>query len=269
MAFCTDFSLLSSDGSQTTAIPLYCKRWTCQICKPRRRWQLIKDALRGKPNTFLTLTVNPKWFSGPKARARRLVEAFREIRRLAIKEASRDLKKRPWPYGYARPSRERLKTMKPIQRQVRLENGKFPFLAVFEKTQQGEPHLHVLARTRWIEQRWLARLMGGIMGAPVCDVRRVENKRQMARYCSKYVGKAAHQFGTLKRYWRALDWLLDRKKKEKQPPPWEGGWYRWKGTLDELKWWASNMGLSVKETRQGLLLEGGQWWFIDPGDFFR
>jgi len=122
---------------------------------------------------FITLTVNPAWGHGPVYRARALARAWRIIRKRACRK-----------YKY--------KTI--------------PFLAVFERTKKGEPHLHIIARCKWLGQRWLSDQMKELMDAPIVDVRRVTGRRKVASYVTKYIGKDPERFGTCKRYWASTVW---------------------------------------------------------------
>lgn len=135
---------------------------------------------------FITLTVNPKVGSGPSDRARCLMDAWRRCRRAAIR-------------------RFNLKSLS--------------FLAVFERTKKGEPHLHLLCRSGYIPQRWLSEFMQTALNSPIVDIRRIRSKRQAINYVAKYVGKDPHQFEGLKRYWRSQDYVVCPEDIEKQPTP--------------------------------------------------
>ena len=174
--FCREASLVKYDTHVTVATPLYCRSWGCPECQPTRRRKLVALAAAGRPTSFITLTVNPASSSSTRSRARALVEAWRIVVRAAKKK-----------YGYR----------------------SIPYLCVFEATQAGEPHLHILARVRWIDQRWLSAQMRRLIDAPIVDIRRVKGKRMIASYVAKYVGKEPGKFGTCKRYWRTKDYQID------------------------------------------------------------
>lgn len=176
MVLCREWSLIKRKGDRATVEPLKCRCWHCEYCAPLRQRQLRAIARSGNPTTFLTLTVNPAQGDGPHDRARRLAHAFR----LLIKRAKR---------------KYRLKSI--------------PFLAVFERTKAGEPHLHVLLRVRWLHQRWVSEVMGELIGAPVVDIRRVQGAKRVAAYVSKYIGKDPAPFEGTKRYWRSRDYVQE------------------------------------------------------------
>jgi len=98
------------------------------------------------------------------------------------------------------------------------------YLCVFEATKAGEPHLHILSTVPWLDQKWLSRQMAEIAGAPIVDIRRVRSAAHVAHYIAKYIGKAPHKFGSLKRYWHTRGWSLDTWVPEPMPGYWGRGW---------------------------------------------
>ena len=226
---CTEWCIVNHQEDSLHAITLYCRSWQCEVCAPKRKRQLIARGKAGNPNTFITLTVNPTVGADPAERAARLADAWRVIRRRAIRK-----------YGYA----------------------DIPFLAVFERTKAGEPHLHILARCRWLDQRWLSDQMRDLMAAPVVDIRRVHGRRAAMNYVTKYLGKDPHRFGTTKRYWAS------RSYNTEEPPDWVGsegfgaGWTVFEQTLPSfVRQWTAR-GWSAVRWRDGWFLskrarEGG------------
>ncbi len=185
--FCAEWSLVKHDDPWTTIIPLRCHCWTCDDCRPGRVRRLVSEAKAGAPNLFVTLTSRYDPTGSREVAARRLVGAWRQVRREYLKA-----------------------------------HGKrsLPFLAVFEATKRGWPHLHIICRARWLDQRWLSKRMGALIGAPIVDVRRVKGLGKVAAYVSKYVGKNPHRFAGVKRYWRSLDYLspvADTDENKKDP----------------------------------------------------
>lgn len=178
---------------QTTvrAVTLRCRAWTCDDCAPDRKKQLTALAASGRPGTFITLTSNPNAGISADARARGLVIAWRAV--------AKRVKAR---YGYA----------------------DLAYFCVFETTKKGEPHLHVLARVGWIDQRWLSRQMAELANAPIVDIRKVRSASQAAAYVAKYIGKAPHRFGTCKRYWYTQGWNLSDWRPDKGSSEWSMRW---------------------------------------------
>lgn len=172
---CQEWTLVKRQNGVLTAEPLKCKCWSCEYCAPIRSRALVRQAFMGRPDTFLTLTVNPRWYDSVDERARALARAWRLLRLRAI-------------------------------RKYKLKN--LPFLAVFEKTKAGEPHLHILLRVKWIDQRWVSDQMRELIGAPIVDIRRIVGKGKIAAYVAKYVAKDPSMFKGTKRYWCSQDYEM-------------------------------------------------------------
>jgi hypothetical protein len=141
----------------------------------------------------LTLTANPEVYDSPEARAVALAQAWRKIRRQARKVPG---------------------------------NNTLPFLAVFERTKKGEPHLHILCRSAWIDQRWLSKRLSEETGAFIVDVRRIRHIKKISAYVAKYIAKDPHKFAGTKRYWRSQDYALEQKPKIEQSPVFGPTWIR-------------------------------------------
>ncbi len=172
--FCSDWSLVKTDPHQATIIPLRCRCWTCPECAPHRKARLIHEAKNGRPNVFITLTVRRRAHWPADYAARRLAAAWRIVRAEFLRK-----------HG----------------------PGTLPFLCVFEKTKKGYPHLHIVARCKWIEQKWLSNRMKALIDSPVVDVRRVYGTDLVEHYISKYISKDPTRFDGTKRYWRSQDYL--------------------------------------------------------------
>lgn len=205
--YCGSQTLVKTEPDHRVVTPLRCKRWSCETCAPLRQRELKRLARAGAPNIFITLGVNPAIGESPTDRANRLRDAWQVVVRRAKAEAKRDPKKRPSKAQLARHWNDGRKNRTEWPRQVTLEDGKLPFLIVFELTKKGEPHVHIAARAKWVGQAWLAREMGELIGAPVVDVRRVRDQGRVAYYVAKYMGKAPQRFEGCKRYWRSLDFV--------------------------------------------------------------
>lgn len=178
--FCRDLALVKPFDGGFFATPLYCRSWGCDVCRPKRRAQVKRQALKGHGVIFVTLTANPAWGDGPLHRAHELVDAWRTF--LADMRALGEL-------------------------------GKVAYFAVFEATKAGEPHLHILTRAPWIDQEKLSAYMDAWMQAPNVWITKIRSNAQAAFYVAKYLGKKPDKFGTCKRYWQTRDWA------DKDPPP--------------------------------------------------
>ena len=146
-----------------------------------RSRQLARQAFLGQPTTFLTLTVNPARGTSPDHRARELARAWRLLRLRAMR---------------------------------RLGVKVMPFIAVFEKTKAGEPHLHILLRVAYLDQAWLSDQMKDMIDAPIVDIRSVRDKGKLSNYIAKYMAKDPHRFRGTKRYWTSQDYALPAQEDE-------------------------------------------------------
>jgi hypothetical protein len=214
--YCGSQTFVKASFEAVDAKVVRCRSWSCEHCQDWRRARLRAEAMGGNPNTFLTLTIRADGNTDRLAAAQALVAAWRLIRRRAIAEAARNMAKRHAPSGTEPPEGWKRNAIGVVPRKVTLDGSTLPFIAVFEATKRGTPHLHILCRSKWIDQQWLSVQMQDIANSPIVSVERITTKSQMAGYCAKYTGKAAHQFGTLKRYWKSKD--FDQRPEEKKEP---------------------------------------------------
>ena len=189
--FCRDRSVVKVEKGLITVAPLRCRCWSCEECRPDRTRRLVYEARSGKPTLFITLTSRKRPDRSPSWAAQELVKCWRLIRRRYIK----------------------------AHRKTAL-----PFLAVFEETKAGWPHLHIVARADWISQRWLSDQMAELHDSPIVDVRRVEGLRKVAAYVTKYIGKNPMRFDGVKRYYRSLDFLTPDQDEELRARPSAARW---------------------------------------------
>lgn len=159
--------------------PLPCRSWGCEYCQPKRRRQLIAMAIAGCPNKMLTLTVNTSVGESPIERRRMLHQAWVILR-------------------------------KRMARRLGVKN--IPYMAFVEKTQQGEPHLHILLRCGYIPFKWYSANMRKLIKAPHVWINKLRSDKRAAYYVTKYVTKEPAQFGKLKRYWQSADYNTDKEK---------------------------------------------------------
>lgn len=168
---------------EVAAGTVWCKSWKCEHCAVLRSKQLQAQAAGGYPNKFITLTskLRPDSMTVDEA-ARQLVHAWR----MAIQRGKRD------------------GIFKDIQ-----------YLAVFELTKNGWPHIHILARCEFLPKSWLSKRMAEYADSPIVDIRKVTSRRRAAWYVAKYTSKAPEKFQGCKRYWRTRRYTLTDVKKMK------------------------------------------------------
>lgn len=196
---CAGWSIVNDLSDNRRAICMYCQRWSCTTCQPRRHKRLIAEVFSGRPERWMTLTIDAR-------RPETALEAFD-----ALRKAFNDLQKR-------------------IRR--RYPAKRFEYVAVAEATKLGNPHLHIAFRGPWIDQKWLSEQMNDLIGSPICDVRWLHGKKQTMSYICKYVGKAPHQFGTHKRYWFSRAYREDSDAFKERDPARSIGWRVMKCSID-------------------------------------
>jgi len=178
MTICREWSLVKHGETEFHAKLLLCRSWSCEYCRPMRRSQLLAKCAAGEPTRLLTLTVNPAVASSPEERLLLLANAWRII--------------------VKRLRRER-------------GPGTVEYLAVVEYTKAGEPHLHILLRSRYVPQALLSQWMAELIDAPIVDIRAIKNQKEVIRYVAKYVTKELEANAGRKRYWSSGSWEPKRE----------------------------------------------------------
>lgn len=190
---------------------------------PRRLRALRKLAASGHPTTLITLTVDPSAYVSADAAARRLVESWRMVRQRAKRE------------GLA----ERIE-----------------YIAIFEQTRRGWPHLHILARCPYIPQAWLSKRMEEYADSPIVDIRKVYNRRHASRYVAKYVSKGPGAFYRCKRYFRSQAYGDDGRTPQPVHDSSRPGWAT-ETDIHTLRFEIIQRGWRIVE-------EADQWWRAQP-----
>lgn len=178
--------------THSTVSPLRCRCWHCENCVGGRLRELAELCKAGRPTTFLTFTVRAVDDDRQGERAKLIKWAWTNLRRLICRH---------------------------------YKTTHIPFVAIFEQTERGEPHLHILARMGFVDQKWLSAQWERMTGAFRVDIRAIRSQRGIARYVSKYVSKAPVMWAGTKRYWRSLDWIVDPEAAPADQPPSHVSWY--------------------------------------------
>jgi hypothetical protein len=198
---CSEIQLVKPGVEFDEIKPLPCNRWSCERCGRKRRRALITLAASGEPNKILTLTVNAWVGLSPTHRRDMLHDAWKKLSKRILRQFALEPSRRWSLVGPARPAGKQrwldMVTRKTAQRAYE----RLHYMAFLERTKLGEPHLHILLRSPFIPQDWLAEQMGDLIGAPVCWIEEIKNSRAAVSYVTKYVTKEPAQFGTGKRYW--------------------------------------------------------------------
>lgn len=233
LSYCGEHSIVNDQGTTRTVATLRCRSWTCPHCHDDRRRRLIANAFGGKPNTFLTLTSRRVPDADADAAALALSNAWRILRKRALREAERNPSKHALPFGAAPADGWFREGSSVHENKVRLYKGRFPFLAVIEKTEAGWPHLHILARTKWVDHEWLSAQMAQLLDSPMVWIERLNSRKKAAAYAVKYCGKATHKFDTAKRYWQSADYDTWRRDHHEDGEVEKAIWERRRARM----WW--------------------------------
>lgn len=156
MPICGQWALIKYEDRTFTVIPLQCRGWDCPDCAPRQRRRFLRALEDTSVDSLLTLTCRPDWYKRPE-------DAFKSMSR-AIPHLIKRLKRS-------------------------LPRMNLQYLVVWEETRQGWPHAHVLLRGPYIPQRLLSRHWCALTGAPIVDIRRVNQIAEAKAYVSKYLAK--------------------------------------------------------------------------------
>lgn len=171
--FCQENTITATSHFGQVAASVKCKRWGCPNCAEWKQRCLMARGIEGKPNRFITFTCRRGQYPTPEAAARAMVKAWRTI----------------------------------VLRWRRLRKyHKCEYLAVFEPHESGWPHIHVLWRGHWIDQKWLSQQGLELLNSPIQHVFKIADAKSAVAYVTTYFSKEPTKFGTLKRYWTSRNW---------------------------------------------------------------
>lgn len=198
---CSQFQLRKQEQEYTEVKLLPCRSWGCDHCAPKRRNQLMAMAASGRPNICLTLTHVYKEGADQVAHYKALHNAWK----LLVKRILRQFKKNPedrWllktPEGY---EYQEIRGYRITRKTPANEIKHLHYMAFNEATKNGEPHLHILLRTKYIPHKWIADQMNDLIGSFRVWVEKIKTTKAAIGYVSKYISKAPAQFGRSRRYW--------------------------------------------------------------------
>jgi len=187
-------------------------------------------AAGGRPDRFLTLTVNPSFLESPRERFRAL------------------------SHGWAT-------AVKRLRRLPKYKN--LEYFAVVEATKSGEPHLHILIRGGYIPHQLISKIMGELTHAPIVHIERVRGIREAVRYLAKYLTKAPARFGDSKRYWSSRHWLTDDQKLYDDGTPKFLRWMLARAPIASLLVEGIDDGYTWRELREGLFFGADRFALIE------
>lgn len=138
---------------------IYCKRWKCPYCGPRRASELVrsiaKEAKEKGLSRLLTLTLDPKKIGD--------ADPFQLIR----------------------------DTWRKFRVYLKRELGGSPaFIAIMERHKSGLPHLHVLL-DQYVRQAWISASWDRLGGGRIAHIEHVADLDRVGWYLGKYLAKDA------------------------------------------------------------------------------
>ncbi len=134
--------------------PVTCKRWGCIYCARKKIRKLAFLTNGAEPNRMMRLGVDPEKWDSPENAWRGTSPQVPELCRI-----------------------------------LRKERGECEYLRVTELHKSGWPHYHCLIRSSFLPQKRISELWGALTGAPVIDIRKVDNTFSSFRYLVKYLTK--------------------------------------------------------------------------------
>lgn len=211
------------------AAPIKCNRWSCEICGLVRQRKLVAQGMAGHPTAFITATMRRRPGMTEAQASKAISDAWGTI----MLRFKREQKKPPSQRYILKHFEEhhfyRRKVKRIAEREDRKRKEVSGYLWVKEAHKSGWPHMHILWRGRYIPQQWLSEQLAELLGSPVCDIRRVKDPLQYARYVAAYCGKEPHKFGTTKRYAQSRNYQLPDER------TWERTIHRsWQWTIRDL-----------------------------------
>jgi hypothetical protein len=179
-----------AEGKETwTHLRVYCKKWTCPKCGPKKasklRKSIIKKASEKDLRRLLTLTLDPS-----KCKAEESIPYIKNC----------------W---------NKMRTY------LKRKFGKnISFIAVLELQKNGYAHLHIMV-DRYIEQAWVSGAWESIGGGRIVHIKHVDIHR-VTHYLSKYLTKSMflEHYGKNRRYTTSRDLTLKEAAKEKVEAFW-------------------------------------------------
>lgn len=138
------------NGSVDYLKSLGCRRKDCPNCNAIKRATLVARIVRAQPTKFITLTCRHEL--GPQTQLKTITKALPRL-----------------------------------VNQIR-RTGECEYIRVLELCADGYPHYHLLARTAYIDQKWLSQRWHHYTGAAIVDIRKAHGRSRA--YITKYLTKS-------------------------------------------------------------------------------
>lgn len=217
-SYCGQDSRVNHSATGRCALPRWCYTWACPKCRVFKQKRVMEEIAAGDPNLFLTITWRVRTGWTPEQAAQALRAAWAKFAALHNRRrGKRDLQ----------------------------------YFVVPEPTDAGWPHLHIAVRCKWFSLRKLRALLKAEIDSPVIKLLKLDGVHRVAAYLAKYMAKGPTRFGTMKRYWRTLDYLPSDWREERAARRTPGVWH-----IDPRPW---------QEIAFDAVLRGFQVAYLNPG----
>ena len=107
---------------------------------------------------------------------------------------------------------------------------------------------------KWVPHHELSDFMEAEIGSPNVRLISLDGVHRVAAYLAKYLGKGPHQFGTLKRYWRTLGYLLPAFFEDRETRRRAGEWFSDPRSWQEIAFDAALRGFKVEHLKPGIFI---------------
>lgn len=138
-----------------TVVPLLCKSWSCPKCGPKLVGHWRRKIAETPADRFITLTVDTNRFSSPEAALIQMKSSFAKL-----------------------------------VRTLRSYGHQFEYVAVWEFTKKGWPHVHVLQRGDYVPQSLISKKWSYYGIGKVVDIRKIQTPHGAAQELTKYLLKS-------------------------------------------------------------------------------
>jgi len=197
-------------NTERTALHIVgCRRWTCKLCGPTRRRELVARIVASKPTKFITLTCRHE--GGPEVQLKKIVKGLQRVAK--------------W---------------------IRKDIGPIEYLRMVEACRDGYPHFHLLARADYVDKQKLSDKWEEFTGAIIVDIKKAHGRS--TGYISKYITKARDQDKTWSRQRMSVTRGFWIKSERPQDDSWENWRHNKCSAYEEAQLIGSDRALERKRT---------------------
>jgi len=201
-------------------IPARCHRWSCPHCAAEKASAIAARLFKARPERHITLTCNPHAHATPfhalkamKAALPKLVNELRAGKQLVVK-GRKQFDADGEPIWVIPPRR-------------------FEYCAIWERHDNGYPHVHIAQHGDWIRQARLSAIWSKLTAAPIVHIKSMADAVPTGHHWTKYLIKALPHTASIYEGFRLVSFSrgYDRHGSTRPAIYDEGGW-TWLFTFD-------------------------------------